>query len=82
MPAPAHTVDFIAATLTLALSVVLGLTTFGGATFNLVITLSQLVIIVLILILGLIKANPANLKPFLPYGVRGIFDGASFVFFS
>jgi hypothetical protein len=40
------------------------------------------VIIVLILILGFIKANPKNLTPFLPYGVRGIFDGASFVFFS
>jgi APA family basic amino acid/polyamine antiporter len=37
---------------------------------------------VLILILGFIKANPSNLTPFMPYGVRGIFDGASFVFFS
>ena len=42
----------------------------------------QLVVIVLVLILGFIKANPANLSPFLPYGVKGIFGGASFVFFS
>ena len=36
--------------LTVVLGVILALTTFGGATFNLVITLSQLVIIVLILV--------------------------------
>jgi APA family basic amino acid/polyamine antiporter len=33
---------------------------------------------------GFTKANVANLHPFIPpeYGVRGIFNGASFVFFS
>lgn len=82
IPWRGYGVDFLAAGLSGGLTILLAFTTFGGATFNLVITLTQLVIIVLILILGFIKANPKNLTPFLPYGVRGIFDGASFVFFS
>ena len=45
--------DRARAGLTVLLGIVLALTTFGGATFNLVITLSQLVIIVLILVRGL-----------------------------
>lgn len=31
---------------------------------------------------GLVKSNPSNAQPFLPYGVRGIFNGAAIVFFS
>ena len=38
--------------------------------------------ILIILIAGFTKANPANLKPFLPFGIDGIFNGAAFVFFS
>jgi hypothetical protein len=36
-----------------------------------VITGSQLLVILLILILGFWKSNTANLKPFLPFGVKG-----------
>jgi APA family basic amino acid/polyamine antiporter len=75
-------VDFLAAGLTAAIGLVLAFTTVGGATFNLIFTLAGLAVIVLILILGFIKGKTANLSPFLPYGVRGIMDGASFVFFS
>ncbi|KAI8466934.1 MAG: amino acid permease-domain-containing protein [Monoraphidium minutum] len=78
----AYDVDFLAAGLIVFLGVVLSLTTVGGATFNTVVTLLQLLVITLILILGFIKANPANLTPFLPFGIKGIFSGASFVFFS
>jgi amino acid transporter len=31
---------------------------------------------------GLVKSKPANLQPFTPFGVRGIFNGAAIVFFS
>jgi APA family basic amino acid/polyamine antiporter len=40
------------------------------------------VLILIILIAGFSKANPANLTPFVPFGSAGIFQGASFVFFS
>lgn len=31
---------------------------------------------------GFVKSNPANAQPFVPYGTRGIFNGAAIVFFS
>jgi len=82
IPYKGYQVDLLAAGLTLGIGLVLAFTTVGGATFNLVFTLGGLAIIVFILILGFTKANPANLKPFLPFGFRGILDGASYVFFS
>lgn len=42
---------------------------------------SQVAVIIIILAAGFSKAKPANLTPFLPFGVQGIFSGASFVFF-
>ncbi|GBF87743.1 cationic amino acid transporter-like [Raphidocelis subcapitata] len=56
---------------------------------NLIITVVHVAVVVMIMIvgespLGFTKANPRNLRPFIPtrFGVRGIFEGASFVFFS
>ena len=77
-----YTVDFMAAALVIVVGVLLMFTTGGGSIFNLVITISQLVVIAIILVAGFTKANPANLTPFLPYGTRGMFDGAAFCFFS
>jgi basic amino acid/polyamine antiporter, APA family len=48
---------------------------------NLVCTGAQMCTILVLIIAGFIKANPANMTPFAPNGVRGIFSGASFVFF-
>jgi hypothetical protein len=39
-------------------------------------------LIVFIMIAGFSKADLANVTPFLPYSVRGIFNGASIVFFA
>ena len=38
--------------------------------------------VIFIIIAGLVKANPVNAQPFLPFGARGAFNGASIVFFS
>jgi APA family basic amino acid/polyamine antiporter len=46
------------------------------------VTGTQILVILIILIAGFSKANPANLTPFMPFGAGGIFKGASFVFFS
>ncbi|KAF6256039.1 amino acid permease family protein [Scenedesmus sp. NREL 46B-D3] len=77
-----YTVDFMAAGVIVLCCLLLSFSTAGGSWFNIVVTGSQLLVILIILIAGFVKANPANLSPFLPYGVKGIFNGASFVFFS
>jgi len=82
IPYQDYSVDFMAAGLVCVLCVLLMFTTGGGSWFNLVVTLSQLVVIAIILIAGFTKANPANMTPFAPNGFGGIFNGASFVFFS
>ena len=75
-------VSAILSALVIVVGVLLMFTTGGGSIFNLVITISQLVVIAIILVAGFTKANPANLTPLLPYGTRGMFDGAAFCFFS
>ena len=47
-----------------------------------VVTITQLIVIAIILIAGFTKADVKNMQPFAPYGFAGIFNGASFVFFS
>ncbi|KAI8474786.1 MAG: cationic amino acid transporter [Monoraphidium minutum] len=64
------------------LSVLLIFGTKESATFNGVVTVLHVVLVVFIIIAGLVKANPANAQPFLPFGARGAFNGASIVFFS
>lgn len=39
-------------------------------------------VILFIIIAGLINANPSNLTPFLPYGVKGVFRAAAVVYFA
>eukprot|EP00775_Hariotina_reticulata_P003840 gene3840-4097_t len=82
IPYKDYSVDFLAAGLMIGCCLMLMFTTAGGSWFNIVVTGAQLIVILIILIVGFIKANPANMSPFLPFGVRGIFNGASFVFFS
>lgn len=75
-------VDFVALGLVIALTVVLCLSTRGADIFNTVCTGAQMLVILVLIIAGFTKANPQNMTPFAPNGVRGIFNGASFVFFS
>ena len=53
-----------------------------SSTVNAVITVAHIAVVLFIIIAGFTKANPANLSPFLPFGVKGIFQGSAFVFFS
>lgn len=64
------------------LAVLLVFGTKESATFNGVVTVLHVVLVIFIIIAGLVKANPANTQPFLPFGARGAFNGASIVFFS
>lgn len=49
---------------------------------NWVASLANMFIILFVIIAGLTQAQPSNLKPFLPFGVRGIFNAASVLFFA
>jgi basic amino acid/polyamine antiporter, APA family len=49
---------------------------------NNVIVMIKLAVIVFFLIVGFGHIQPANWSPFLPYGVGGIFRGASIIFFA
>jgi APA family basic amino acid/polyamine antiporter len=75
-------VDFVAFGLVVVLTALISLSTRGADLFNTVCTGAQMLVIVVMIIAGFVKANPANLQPFAPNGVRGVFNGASLVFFS
>jgi APA family basic amino acid/polyamine antiporter len=66
-----YTVDLMAAGIMILCCLLLSFSTAGGSWFNIIVTGSQLLVILIILIAGFIKANPANMTPFLPYGVKG-----------
>ncbi len=47
-----------------------------------VVTIVQLLVLAVIVIAGLTKADRANMTPFFPNGFAGVVNGAAFVFFS
>ena len=75
-------VDLVALGLVILLTVLLCVSTRGADIFNTVCTGAQMLVILVLIVAGFVKANPANMVPFAPNGVRGVFNGASFVFFS
>ncbi|BDA47291.1 Cationic amino acid transporter 1 [Coccomyxa sp. Obi] len=75
--------DFWAFGLVLAATALLCYSTRESSTFNLVVTVLHLAVVLFIIIAGLTKASASNMQPFLlDSGARGIFDGAALVFFS
>ena len=40
-----------------------------------VVTVLHVAVIFFVIVAGLTQADPANLQPFAPFGLRGIFDG-------
>ena len=47
-----------------------------------VITAVHVAMLVFIIVAGLTRAKPANLRPFAPHGARGVFSGAAYVYFT
>jgi amino acid transporter len=45
-----------------------------SSTFNVVLTIVHVLLVVFIVIAGLVKSNPVNAQPFFPYEVRGVFN--------
>ncbi len=53
----------------------------SAATNNVIVTI-KLAVVFLFIILGVRHINPANWHPFMPYGWKGVFSGASVIFFA
>jgi len=67
----------IAVTATLAM-----LTAKGTSRVNWVASAVHVVVIAFVIVAGFIHANPANLRPFMPHGVPGVFRAAAIVYFA
>lgn len=74
---PHYDLDFIAVGIILLLSVLLCWSTKESSSFNLAVTAVHLTIMIFIIIAGFAKGDGSNLKPFAPFGVRGVFNAAT-----
>ncbi|KAH7424650.1 hypothetical protein KP509_11G017600 [Ceratopteris richardii] len=62
--------------------VIASLSTKIASYLNWIASSLNMFLILFVIVAGLINADPANYRPFLPFGVRGVFKGASVVFFA
>ena len=81
---PSLTIDPLGAGLVILCVMLACSSTEHSNSTNLVITIVHIAVVLMIAIVAFTKAKVANITPFVPpeFGVRGIFQGASFVFFS
>ena len=82
VPLGSVALDFPALLLILALTLLLCKGTRESSTFNMVVCLVNVGCIAFVLAAGFPQADVANLKPFAPFGVRGVFSASSILFFS
>lgn len=66
----------------LFLAGILSLGTKESARFNTAVVLVKLAVIAIFIVTGITCFNSANWKPFLPFGIHGVINGASFIFFA
>ncbi len=74
--------DIPAAAAVMLLSLVLARSMASSSHLNNIVSGINVVLIIFVVAAGLPHANVQNYTPFAPFGVRGIFSGASVVFFS
>jgi APA family basic amino acid/polyamine antiporter len=84
MPKSGVTLDPLGAALVVVCVLLVCVSTEHSNTTNLIITVVHVAVVLMIMIVGFTKANLKNVHPFIPpeHGIRGLFEGASFVFFS
>ncbi|MEW5312473.1 MAG: hypothetical protein WDW38_004106 [Sanguina aurantia] len=76
------TLDPIALTAVVVLSLLLARGTRESKSFNNCVVAMHMALIVFVIAVGFPYAKSENYVPFAPFGVRGVFTGASVVFFS
>lgn len=81
-PNKTYLLDWWAMGVVLVFTLLLIYGTKESAMFNNIMTIFHVLLVVFIIIAAFIKADVNNAKPFMPFSYRGIFDGASIVFFA
>jgi APA family basic amino acid/polyamine antiporter len=74
--------DACAMAIALLLTVVLVVGIRESAGLNTLIVILKLAVVLFVIGAGIPHVDPANWKPFFPFGVTGTFSGASYVFFA
>ncbi|KAJ4975752.1 hypothetical protein NE237_000858 [Protea cynaroides] len=74
--------DPIAVVVCASICVLAVLSTKGSSRFNYISSISHVIIILFIIIAGLTKADTKNYTPFMPFGVRGVFNASAVLFFA
>jgi APA family basic amino acid/polyamine antiporter len=71
-----------AALIVLAVSAVLVVGIRESAGFNAGMVILKVFVVLFVIVVGAAYVDPANWKPFLPYGWGGVFKGAAYIFFA
>ncbi|CAJ2677177.1 unnamed protein product [Trifolium pratense] len=74
--------DPIAVVALVAIAILAIFSTKASSVFNKIATILHLFVIVFIIVVGLINANPENYSSFAPFGTRGIFKASAVLFFA
>jgi len=74
--------DASALSIALLLTVVLVVGIRESAGLNVLIVVLKLAVVLFVIVMGIPHVDPANWKPFFPFGLAGTFSGASYVFFA
>jgi APA family basic amino acid/polyamine antiporter len=74
--------DVSAMGISLILTVVLVMGIRESAGLNTLVVFLKLAVVLFVIAMGIPHVDPANWKPFFPFGVAGTFAGASYVFFA
>ncbi|GAA6236917.1 APC family permease [Apilactobacillus micheneri] len=81
-PSKGTYVDVIAILIVVFISWILTNNVKSSTKLNDIMVLVKIAIIIIFVVAGIFFVKPGNWKPFLPFGVHGIFKGASLVFFA
>lgn len=71
-----------AALIVLLLTVLLAIGIRESARFNAAVVAVKVGVVLFVIVAGLFWVRPENWDPFLPFGVKGIFAGAAYIFFA
>jgi len=81
---PAHGtyINLFAVLIVLCIALLLTTGTRSSTRINNIMVLIKIGVVLLFLVIGVFYVKPANWQPFMPFGVSGVFKGASLVFFA